>query len=153
MSTRVPAPVPGTINQTVKSHKISVLPKVALTRSVDVATGVAVRIAEIRAVSAVTHVPGQVNGPAIEVTVSITNGTAKALPLNAAEANVSDSKGDPGIPVTTSDTRPFAGSVKPGATTTGVFVFRVPVNRRDPVTVTATCAAAGPVAQFAGPVK
>lgn len=153
VTTTVPPPVPGNVSQIVPSKPVHTLAKVPLSQTVTVAAGVVISISEIKAVNAVSHVPGDVNGPAVQITVAIKNTSSKALNVNSAEVDVSDSKGDPGIPVTTSESRIFSGSVAPGAEATGVYVFRVAADRRDPITVTASYTGAGPVAQFAGAVK
>jgi hypothetical protein len=145
--------VSGNISQTVKTHKVSVLPRVPLSHSVKLAKGVTIHIQQVQAINAVSHVPGDVDGPAVQVTLVIKNLSSKPLNLNYAEAQLTDSKGDPGVLVTTAASHQFSGKVKPGAHATGIYVFRVPTNRRDPVTVTASYTGAGPVARFVGAVE
>lgn len=153
VTTTVQPPSPGSVRRTVATHSVVVLPGVSLKQAVNLTAHVAVRIARITAVQAVSHVPGEVNGPAIEVAVTITNTSSKTLDVSSAEVDLADSQGGPGIPVTTAATRVFRGTVKPGAQATGTYDFRVAAQRRDPVTVTASYTGAGPVAKFVGAVK
>ena len=154
ITTTVAPPSPGSVRATVATRSVVVLPGVSLKQPVNLAAHVAVRIARITAVQAVSHVPGEVNGPAVEVAVTITNtSSSTSLDVSSAEVDLADSHGGPGIPVTTAASRVFRGTVKPGAHVTGTYDFRVATNRRDPVTVTASYTGAGPVATFVGPVK
>ena len=102
---------------------------------------------------AVSNTPGEVNGPAAQITVELKNGTKTALDVNSVEVGITDSAAQPGIPVTTVDDAPFSGQIAPGATATGVYVFRVPTTHRNPVLITVSYTAGGAIAQFAGTIK
>lgn len=82
--------------------------------------------------------PGEVAGPAVRVTVRLTNGTSAAVPLDSAVVSVYGGRDlarrPPHRPGR--QKRVLAGSVAPGASVTGVYVFNVPADQRDRLQVT-----------------
>ena len=112
------------------------LPAVSLQDSVDV-EGTTVAVASVEAVQAEGNGPGNVNGPALRVTVQLTNQTAADVDLNGvAVALAHGAEQTPASPVDDLSVMPFAGTLAPGATAAGAYVFGVPVDVRDLVTVT-----------------
>lgn len=141
---------PGTINDVVPTVEPSQLPQVPLSDPASPADGITVQLTEVVGVDAVTHQPGQVSGPAVQITVRISNAGADAVAISSAQVAVADSAAAPGIAVTTDASSPFAGTLAPGASATGIYVFRVPADRRSPILVTVSYTAGGAVAQFTG---
>jgi tetrahydromethanopterin S-methyltransferase subunit D len=126
------------------------LPKLGLTETAAPAADIAISLVGIKAVQAVSNIPGEVNGPALEVTVQIANSAATVLDLDHAMVDLLDSTGAPGLATTTTSVREFAGELATGASATGVYVYRVPTDRRDPITVQVQFTAGEAVAQFSG---
>ena len=152
-TTPVPPPTPGNISSLASTVVPSVLPETSLSATVMPATDISVGLKEIESVDAVSITPGEVNGPAAQITVEIQNGTDAALDVNSVEVGLTDSMGQPGIPVTTAASSSFSGQIAPGSTATGVYVFRVPPDHRNPILVTVSYTAGGALAQFSGTIK
>ncbi|QHT54779.1 hypothetical protein GXP71_00805 [Cellulomonas sp. H30R-01] len=112
-------------------------PAVALDQPAAFASGVTAELTKVESVAGEAQGPGEVAGPAVRVTVRLTNGTAAAVPLTQAVVNVYAGQDlAPGEPLSGPGGRPFTGSVPPGATATGVYVFNVPADQRDRLQVT-----------------
>ena len=131
----------------------TVLPATSLSATVMPATDISVGFKDIASVDAVSITPGEVNRPAAQITVEIQNSTDVARDVNSVEVGLTDSMGQPGIPVTTAASSSFSGQIAPGPTATGVYVFPVPPDPRDRVLVTVSYTAGGALAQFSGTIK
>ncbi|ASR56537.1 hypothetical protein CBP52_17165 [Cellulomonas sp. PSBB021] len=113
--------------------------------------GVTARVASIRAVTGKAELPGEVGGPALEVTVEVHNGTDEPLDLSLAVLNVYSGPGlTPELPLSTGS-RAFPGEVAPGADATGVFVHTVAVADRGDVTIELDLGVGTTIALFRGP--
>ena len=116
------------------------------------AADVTARVSLIEPVDGTAELPGEVGGPSLRVSVEITNGTASALDLTTAVVNLyygpdavpANPLGQPGVV-------PFAAQVGPGASTTGTFVFNVPLDARDDITVELDLSVDSAVVLFRGP--
>jgi hypothetical protein len=146
----VAPPTPGNITDIVPAVEPTLLPEVALTDSATPADGITISLTDLSQVDAQTHVPGEVSGPAVRVSIEIGNSGAQPVDLTSVVVELSDSDGAPGIPVSTADSKSFDGMLDPNASITGVYVFRVPVDRRDPILIAVSYAAGSTVAQFSG---
>lgn len=97
--------------------------------------------------------PGQVQGePAVAFTVRWSNTGATAVPLGTVVVDLSYGDGTPASPVDGPPSRPVSGSVPPGGSVTGVYVFAVPGDEREQVQLTVSEGPALPTAVFVGPV-
>lgn len=86
------------------------------------------------------------------VTVVLRNGTSAGIDVGGVVVELRDSHSHPGILSTSEPSEPFAGSLNPGSTGTGVYVFRVPVGDRTPITVSVNYSTQTPVVLFVGDV-
>ncbi|MGY1699138.1 hypothetical protein [Geodermatophilus sp. SYSU D00766] len=128
------------------------LPPVPLDQPADAGDGVTATVSSIEAVDGVGAGRGNVSGPALRVTVRITNGTPEAVDLGGVAVDLTHgADAVPASPLDDPSQAPFAGSVEPGATAQGVYVFRVPPDDRDPVTVSVGYRAGAPFMVFTGP--
>ncbi|SNS68201.1 hypothetical protein SAMN04488107_3394 [Geodermatophilus saharensis] len=127
------------------------LPAVPLDQPAAAGDGVTATVSSIEAVDGVGAGRGNVSGPALRVTVRITNGTPAAVDLGGVAVDLTHG-GDavPASPLDDPSQAPFSGSVEPGATAQGVYVFRVPPDDRDPVTVSVGYRAGAPFMVFTG---
>lgn len=94
-----------------------------------------------------------VGAPAVAVTLQLTNGTSAALSLRY--VNVTAAYGPAGTPGVTQGGppgRPFSGTLAPGASVSGTYVFGVPLDARQQVTITLNYDPAQPTVVFTGPV-
>jgi hypothetical protein len=146
-------PSPGNVSETVHPLPVRTLQVAPLTGAVNFGGGVVGAISGVEAINATTKLPGEIGGAAIKVTVEIKNDSNRAISLDAVVVNAQDSTEAPAIQVTTPPAESFSGSLRPGHTATGVYVFTIDKAKRSPVTVSVTYSAAAPVARFKGDVK
>ncbi len=126
-------------------------PAVPLDRPAATGDGITATVSSIEAVDGIGEGRGNVSGPALRVTVRITNGTAEPVDLSGAAVGLTHG-GDavPASPLDDPSQAPFSGSVAPGDTAQGVYVFRVPQDDRDTVTVSVGHRAGAPFMVFTG---
>lgn len=116
--------------------------------------GVDVRLASIEQVEGVSTIPGEVGGPALRVSVEVTNGTKAAVPLDTAVANLYFGPDrSPAISLMEPGSKALPASVAPGETATGVWVFNVPKDQRSQVLVEFDLAVDATVVLFSGAVS
>ncbi|MBM7807382.1 hypothetical protein JOD57_003219 [Geodermatophilus bullaregiensis] len=127
------------------------LAPVALTEQAGVGNGVTAAVEGIEAIEAGGQGPGQVGGPAVRVTVRITNGTDAPVSLDAVAVDLSHGPGAaPASPLDDPSSAPFTGTAGPGADATGVYVFSVPEGERDALTLAVGYQAGAPYLVFTG---
>jgi hypothetical protein len=116
--------------------------------------GVTARLAAIDAVEGKAGGPGQVAGPALRVTVRIKNGSTADVSLDGVAVNLSyGSDKTPGSPIEDTSNAPFSGTLPAGDEAEGVYVFSVPKDSRDVVTVEVGYQPGAPLMIFSGPVR
>ena len=129
------------------------LPAVALAATGTVGNGITAALPSIEAIQATATGPGNVAGPALRVTVSVTNGTDQPIGLDGVAVNLFlGADRTPASPVDDPSARPFTGRLAAGLTATGVYVYTVPVDARDAVNVEVGYQAGAPLLEFTGPV-
>jgi hypothetical protein len=127
------------------------LPAVPLDAEAAVGNGITASLVSLEAVTGSASGPGNIAGPALRVKVRLTNGTS--APVDAALVSVDLTHGDDQVPASPLDDPsrvPFSGTLKPGATAEGTYVFTVPANDRDVVTVSVGYQAGAPFMVFTG---
>lgn len=131
----------------------AMLDPVALDEPAVAPDGVTVTLPAIAAIDAVGTGPGNVSGPALAITVRVTNGTAEPISLDGLQVNVAYSEQETAAsPVNDPAVAPAQGVLAAGASAEGRYVFSVPAGERELVTVTVGYAAAAPLLVFQGPV-
>jgi hypothetical protein len=129
------------------------LPEVPLDAEAAVGNGIVATLPSIEAIEGTAVGPGNVAGPALKVTVRITNGTAEPVALGGVSVNLSYGPDQaPASPLDDTTREPFATVVQPGESADGVYVFTVPADARDSVTVEVGYQAGAPLLLFTGPV-
>ncbi|MET1006927.1 MAG: hypothetical protein ABWX96_15375 [Propionibacteriaceae bacterium] len=128
-------------------------PPVKLDKPSNTGSGVTVRITKIKSISSKAQLPGEVAGPAVSLTVTVKNDSAKTLDIGTVVVSLIDSSGAPGNEMTAKPADPLRGTVKSGGTATGVYVFTVDKDKRNPVSVNITLAGAAPVLVFKGDAR
>ena len=95
---------------------------------------------------------GEVGGPALLFSIEIVNGTDQALQLDYVVVNTSyGPQATPAIPLFGDPhSSPFQGSVAPGGSARGVYVFRVSPEDRADVSVSVSHESLSPVVVFRG---
>lgn len=151
-------PNPPTPTPTGPTSDVNQLPPVAtqvpLSSQAAESNGVTVRLTSIKAIQGKANGPGNVAGPALQVTVHVENGTKAPITLAGAAINMYYGADDtPASPLDDPSARPFGiGMIKPGSSADGVYVFTVPQDQRDKVTVEVGYEAGAPLLLFSGPV-
>ncbi|MBS1836902.1 MAG: hypothetical protein JST64_04325 [Actinobacteria bacterium] len=126
------------------------LPGVPFDRPVEVGNGVTIRLTGVQAVQADAKLPGEISGPAVRFTVSVTNGSTSPVGLDNVSVVLNGSGGTPTATVTDPSAPPLSGSVAPGATATGTYTFSLAVADRDDSNLTIKYSEATPTASFTG---
>ena len=144
----VPAPSGGDVSQLVTPTAIpTTAAPVALQAPANV-NSVVISLVTIKAITVGASTPGEVAGPALAVTVKISNNSSEAVDVDSAYVTLLDSQGQEGQPTPEPPAAPFKGSLQPGASASGVYVFNIAKTQRNPITVSVTAGAA--TAQFVG---
>ncbi|WP_431245701.1 hypothetical protein [Leifsonia xyli] len=101
-------------------------------------SGLTASVVSVESYTATAKRAGEVSGPAVKVTLRLTNGTGGAFPLSTATVNAYyGSAATPAAPVAGDPAaKPFTASLAPGASATAVYVFSVPADEDGAVTVT-----------------
>jgi hypothetical protein len=114
-------------------------------------TGVAVEVSEIESVRGEARGPGEVAGPAVRVSIEVTNATEDGVQMDLALVNVyyGDDR-TPASALSGPGLSPLPPTVGPGASAEGAYVFSVPEDRRDLLTVECSYSAEAPTVIFSG---
>lgn len=112
--------------------------------------GVTARLTAVQAVDAAANGPGEVAGPGLRIAVRLSNGTSRTIALSDVVVTVADAQGTPGVQMSQSGSAPFHGDLDRHGTADSVYVFTIPANHRDPVTVELSYSSAAPVVLFVG---
>jgi hypothetical protein len=125
------------------------LPAVALDEDAAAGDGVTAAVRSVETIQGEGHGPGQVDGPAVRVTVELRNGTAGALSLDGVSIAVTTGADAlPASPIDDPAVRPFTGELAAGESATAVYVFTV--QGGGPVTVEVGHRAGAPLLVFTG---
>ena len=129
------------------------LPAVALDSVADAGNGITATLPLIESIQGSGTGPGNVAGPALRVTVRVHNDTADPLSLDGVAVNMAyGADKTPASPLDDPSQAPFSGAIGPGETADGVYVFSVPADARDAITVDLSYQAGAPRLLFTGPV-
>lgn len=129
------------------------LPAVGWDEPVSSDNGLSVRVVSVRGISAQGNGRGQVSGPALALTVRVTNDSADAVSLNGLEVNVAFGRDQtPASPVDDPSASPLGGSLGSHDSAEGRYTFTVPTDARDTVTATIGLEADSPRLVFTGRV-
>jgi hypothetical protein len=145
------APAPGT--SAPEEPPIVVADSIPLTATAEPDPGVTVAVGTFESVQGEAQLAGDVAGPAIRFTVSITNGTTAPVSLSTALVNVYyGSDQSPASELQKPGGVPLPPEVAAGATATGTFVFTVPEGERNNVLITVDYRVGDPVIAFQGAI-
>jgi len=129
-------------------------PAVPLDTTAEPRRGVTAELATIESVTGVAELPGDVGGPSLRVTVKISNDTDEDVDLSGAVVVLYTGKDRaPAIELSKPGAKALPSSVAPGSSVTGVYVFNVPVAKRDLVAVEVDLASKVPVVVFQGDAR
>ncbi|WP_138758627.1 hypothetical protein [Modestobacter altitudinis] len=127
------------------------LDPVPLDQPAAVGNGVTAEVVSLDAVDATGVGPGNVTGPALRVTVALTNGTADELSLGGVAVDLAAGPElVPASPVNDPAAAPFSGTVPAGGTARGVYVFSIAAADRADLTLSVGYEAGAPILVFTG---
>lgn len=149
-TTPVPAPGGGDVGTTVTATQAPEPLAQEIGQTAEVTPGVRVDITDVSAITASSTGPGEVAGPAVAVTVGVVNDTDAVFDLARVSVNLTDSEGLPGSGMTGEPARWLTGSLEPGASAEGIYVFTVAEDHRDPVHVEVSVDPTLPTVVFTG---
>ena len=123
----------------------------ALDSTATIATSLTASVTKVEAVQGKAIGPGEISGPAVRFTISLTNHTGKAYDLSNAVVNAYYGSADtPANQLERPGGVSFPSSIGVGKTVTGVYVFTIPTAQRSRVQVTVDTSISNPVVAFTG---
>lgn len=131
------------------------LPAVPLRNPASFGTGLSVRVAAISHGRVTDTGPGSLTGrPTVQFTLRLTNKSSKAISISGVQVSTTyGSNATPGTPTTPSSGGPFTGTLKPGASQTGVYAFAIPVSDQHDVALTVWYAQGVPTVLLRGSAR
>ncbi|WP_337002644.1 MULTISPECIES: hypothetical protein [unclassified Microbacterium] len=139
-----PSETPGTLPE---------LAPVAPGEPSDNGEGLVAQITAMKSVQGEAVQAGEIAGPAVQFTLKLTNGTGEAIDLGfiAVNAYIGEAM-TPAGGLVKPGAAPFEGTLAPGKSAEGVYVYSIPENQRDDVTLTVDYRAGQPAFVFRGKV-
>lgn len=150
VTTPVPAPGGGNVDQTVAAVEVTSQAPVALDQPGDFGGGIGVKVDKVDKITTTAELPGEIAGPGLAMSVTITNSSDAPIDLGAVIVDVTDSVGMPAIPMTAAPASPMSGSLEPGQASSGVYVVTLPQGFTQPTTIAVSYSAGSPVVVFTG---
>ncbi|WP_369258288.1 hypothetical protein [Geodermatophilus amargosae] len=127
------------------------LPAVALDAPASGDDGVSAEVVSLEAVDGTGSGVGNVAGPALRVTVRLAAGTAGPVVLDLVGVTLAHGADQtPASPLDDPSAAPLTGPLAPGSVAEGVYVFSVPEDARELVTLTVGYRADAPYLVFTG---
>ncbi|MGV8846998.1 hypothetical protein [Tessaracoccus sp.] len=127
---------------------------VKITAEATPAEGITVRLVLIEPVEGIAAIPGEVGGPALRITVEVTNNTKDTFAAPAVVVNLYKGEAlSPAGPMLKPGGVPFPNEIPSGRSATGVYLFTVGPDERDDVTVEVDLAVGTPIVLFQGPIS
>ncbi|WP_460798516.1 DUF4352 domain-containing protein [Microbacterium sp. GXF0217] len=125
---------------------------IPLDEPAELKTGVVVTVGNVDRVETKAETPGEVAGPAVAVHLTITNGTGAAVDLSTVMVSLTGDDGAFGQPTTSAPAAPFSGELAAGSESEGVYVFGLPAEGRDGLSIRVEYVAGAPIALFVGEI-
>ena len=127
---------------------------VSLDEQAAVGNGITAEIVSLEAIDGTGQGPGNVAGPALRATIRLTNGTGEEVGLDGVAVSMGHGVDlVPASPLDDPSAAPFRGTVQPGESADGVYVFTVPADDRDLVSLSVGYQAGAPFLVFTGPAR
>ncbi len=149
-TTPVPAPGDGDISTEVDAGEQELLAPVSFEETVDVDSRMTAQVVEVVHTRGRARTAGEIAGPAIKVTVRLTNISQRSVSLGGVTVAAHDADNAVLSPLGSKPSRPFRGRVAAGRVAEAVYVFSLPKGGSTPFTIAVNYAAGAPVAVFVG---
>lgn len=108
------------------SVAISLAPAVKVGEPAEIASAVRVTVGKVKDVTVKARQPGEIAGPAAAVPLTVRNGSTEAFSLDGVVVTAFYGDDIPGNETSASPSKPMTGSLAPGKTAKGIYVFNVP---------------------------
>ncbi len=102
---------------------------------VDFGGGVTATMTGTKALDVEARGAGETSGPAVAATIEVRNGSNQPFDLATIALTGTYGGGTPAIPSSADPAQDLSGQLAPGATATGVYVFRVPKGDADTLVI------------------
>jgi hypothetical protein len=123
---------------------------VPLSQPADFGTGVVAKLDKIESIVATAHGPGEISGPALAFTITVTNRSTEAVDLGSVIVNLTDAHGDPGVSMFGPPAVLLSGTLAVGASATGTYVFAVASAAASMVRLEVSYSTQAPTVVFSG---
>ena len=143
-----PAPTPGADGSPAPSAPVAA----GADGVARVDAGVTVRLSRLASTVVTAETPREMSGDAVIATVEIANGGSAPASVDSMVVELVAADGAYGVGTTAGSPTPLTGTVAPGASVSGSYVFMLSGPRGRSVTLTVSHAAGSPVARFEGTV-
>lgn len=146
-------PAPGSISKTVapRTQKVATPVKLGNNQRKGIfSPKVTAQITSIRHRNVRAQIPGEYPGPSILFNLKISNGSTESIDLNPLVVNVLDSSKAPANRITSAPATQMTNVLAPGSSAQATYVFVVPKNRRNRVTIEVTISPARAAVVFKG---
>lgn len=149
------APAPVTPEPAGPTEDASELPPslapVGFDEQASVDDGIVAEVVSMEAIDASGVGPGNIDGPALRVTVRLANGTGAPVALDGVAVDLAHGVEQlPASPISDPSTVPFVGVLQPSESAEAVYVFTVPADDRELVTLSVGYQAGAPFMVFTG---
>lgn len=148
-TTPVPAPSAGTISDVEESPSAAPVVDASFDDAADLGGGVTARIDAVDNVTAKAETPGEIDGPAVAVHITLKNAGDTSIDVSSAMVSLTGDDEVLGQPTTSKPYAPFSGALAAGESATGVYVFLLPEDARGAISVSVQYLAGATIALFA----
>lgn len=147
-----PPPTTGTPPPTTGTDDLPVsLEPVPLDQTADFGDEVSAQLLDLEGIQAQGQGVGEISGPAIRVTVQLTNGTGAPLSLDAVTVSLYFAPAlTPAPPISDPEAVPFRGSLAAGESAEAIYTFSIGNDDRDDISVTVSHSPSSTMVVFNG---
>jgi hypothetical protein len=140
---------PGDITETIAPQPTETALAVDLDDTAAFSGGVTATITQVVSVQTEADLPGEIAGPGVALTVEIVNGSADPIDLGATLVDLIDADGLSATQIV-QGTEPHTGTLAPGESMFGTYVFGLGEAQRRDVTVQLSYTTDEPIVVFTG---
>lgn len=146
-------PSPGSL-EVVPAGEMRTRAPVSFDATATFGAGLSLRVTQLEDVAGVARGPGEIAGPAVRLTFALDNAGAEPVSLESVVIAVTyGAERTPAVTLSGPGEEPFGGTLEPGGTAEGRYVFALPVEARDRVQVVASYTGTAQAVSFEGSVR
>lgn len=110
-------------------------------------------VVKVSAIIGKAHGPGEVGGPSVELQIRLSNLTKAPLGLGSVVVTVDDAARVPASPLSGAPAQGFHETLASGASAVGTYVFALPADHKNPLSITLSYSADAPAAVFTASIN